>query len=281
MVYKLLALDVDGTLLRSNQRLDRQTKEAVEFVKRKGVYVTLVTGRHYTSAKKIAKALKLDTALITHNGAFAAASIDNPLFEIRMSSDKVYEIISILDKYNCHIRIQHERFSVGNRVRQQNGLIAKMTLGDPLFYPVTFVESLTEHLRETPIAAPKIDVYFKNNKDQEAAKHELAALIKNITLSNSQDVHLEIFEESVSKIKGLRFLGEELGISLHEMVAVGESLHDKDMIEQVGLGVAMGNAHIDVKKAAKWVTRSNDQYGVPYMIKEVFRKQLRVQIRAR
>ncbi|RBW69346.1 HAD family hydrolase [Bacillus taeanensis] len=281
MVYKLLALDVGGTLLRSNQRLDRQTKEAVEFVKRKGVYVTLVTGRHFTSAKKIAKSLKLETALITHNGAFTAASLDEPLYEKRMSSDKVYEITSILDKYDCHIRIQHERFSVGNRVRQQNGLIAKMTLGDPLFYPVTFVDSLTEHLRETPIAASKMDVYFKNSEEQEAAKRELAAVIKHLTLSNSEDVHLEIFEGNVSKIRGLRLLGEELGISLNEMVAVGESLHDKDMIEQVGLGVAMGNAHPEVKKAAKWVTRSNDQYGVSYMIKEVFRKQLRVQIRAR
>ena len=68
---------------------------------------------------------------------------------------------------------------------------------------------------------------------------------------------------------------EHLNISLNEMVAIGDSLEDLEVIENVGLGVAMGNAPVEVKQAADWITRSNSENGVEYMIKEHFRKQFR------
>lgn len=77
----MLALNIDGTALRTNGRLHPATKEAIEYAKKKGVYVTLVTNRHFRSAQKIAKSLKLDTKLITHSGAIIAEKIDDPLLE--------------------------------------------------------------------------------------------------------------------------------------------------------------------------------------------------------
>ena len=68
-------------------------------------------------------------------------------------------------------------------------------------------------------------------------------------------------------------LGEHLNISLNEMVAIGDSMEDLEIIENVGLGVAMGNSPVELKQAADWITRSNSENGVEYMIKEHFRKQ--------
>ena len=79
--------------------------------------------------------------------------------------------------------------------------------------------------------------------------------------------------QNVSKLRGLQLLGEHLNISLNEMVAIGDSMEDLEVIENVGLGVAMGNAPVEVKQAADWITRSNSENGVEYMIKEHFRKQ--------
>ena len=68
-------------------------------------------------------------------------------------------------------------------------------------------------------------------------------------------------------------LEKDLNISLNEMVAIGDSMEDLEVIENVGLGVAMGNSPVELKQAADWITRSNSENGVEYMIKEHFRKQ--------
>ncbi|TLS38035.1 Cof-type HAD-IIB family hydrolase [Pseudalkalibacillus caeni] len=284
MVYRLLAIDIDGTLLRSNHRIDRETKESIEYVKNKGVYVTLTTGRNFASAKKIAKAVKLDDSiLITHNGGFIASSVEEPVYERRFSSDQVTKIVEILEKYDCHIRIIHERQAVGNRVQQKNYLAAKMTLGigDPLFYPVSFVETLSDHVEENPISPPKIDAHFFDEEERAAAHREFAVSMPEVDVTKSTKCNFEVVPKGVSKARGLSILGDKLGIGLDEMVAIGDSESDKKMIARVGLGVAMGNATRELKKIADWVTRSNDQRGVSYTVKEVFRKQMRVQIKSK
>ncbi|MCQ6267053.1 Cof-type HAD-IIB family hydrolase [Fictibacillus sp. WQ 8-8] len=278
MVYRMLILDIDGTLLRSNFRMDKETREAIDYVKKKGVYITLASGRNFPSTKKIAKALKLDGYLISQNGGFIASSVDEPFFESHISKEDTYRIVNILENYNCHIRLVHERFSVGNQVQQKNQLVAKVTLGagDPLFYPVTFQESLSSNVLEKDITPSKIDVQFFEERERRSAEQHLRTHFANFEYTSSTKCNFEITSPNVTKANALRLLGLKLDVTPEEMVAVGDSHNDREMIEMAGLGVAMGNAPEDVKQAANWITRTNDQLGVPYMIKEVFRKQLRV-----
>ncbi|WNF37551.1 Cof-type HAD-IIB family hydrolase [Bacillaceae bacterium IKA-2] len=281
MAYRLLALDVDGTLLQANHRLAKETKAAIEYAKMKGIYVTLATGRAFPSAQKVAKALKLETELITHDGAFIGSSLETPIFENRMSNEKAYHIVQVLEKYNCHIRVMHEKFAIGNKIKQKNFLIAKMTIGvgDPVFYPVTFVNSISNYLQGDPIMPPKIHSYFFNVDDRNLAKEQLMKEIPGIHITSSSKGGLDIVSNGISKAKGLQVLGEKLGIRLDQMVAVGSYDNDLEMITQAGLGVAMGNAPRYIREQADWVTRSNDHLGVAYMIKEVFRKQLNMQFK--
>lgn len=282
MVYKLLALDIDGTLLRSNHKIDKETKEAIEYVKEKGVYVTLTTSRNFASAKKIAKAVKLDDSiLVTHSGSFIAKDVQEPIYQKRISKDDVRDIIHILEKFDCHIRIIHERLAVGNRVNQNHYLSAKMTLGigDPLFYPVNFVETLSDYLEKKDLSPPKIDAHFFDDDEREEARQILEDLIPNISVVRSTKCNFGIIPKSVSKAKSLRILGDHLGISIDSMVVIGDADCDGEMIYQAGLGVAMGNAPNEIRRMADWVTRSNDQHGVSYMVKEVFRKQMKMQLK--
>ena len=85
-----------------------------------------------------------------------------------------------------------------------------------------------------------------------------------------------IVEKGTSKEHGVYHVATQLGISLEEVVAIGNCYDDLGLVESVGLGVAMGNAPDKVKKAAGWVTRSNNENGVAYMVKELFRKQHRI-----
>lgn len=280
MYYRLLAMSIDGTLLKSNGKLDRATKDAIQYVKDKGVYVTLVTSRNFSSAKKVAKALKLDSYLVTHSGAFMARSVDKPFYEQRIPEEQTIQMVELLEQRKCTVRVVHERFSLGNRFRNRGNLIARaaFSTADPIFYPMQFVEMLSDTLRQNPVAPPNIEVYVGNQAEADAIKGELYSAFSGIDIIDDRDGKLDILPANNSKRKGLQMLGEQLGISLREMVFIGDSYRDKELIEQTGLGVAMWNAPADVKLAADWITRSNDQQGVSYMVKEHFRKQLRVKM---
>ncbi len=279
MVYRLLALNIDGTLLKENARLTKETKNAIDYVKKKGVYVTLASSRPFPSAKKVAKALKLESYLITNDGAFISSTADEPLFVRRIKEEKALQIVDVLESFECFIKVMDETFAIGNKIQQKNHLIAKMTIGggDPPFYPTMYVDSVSDYLLQKQVAPQKIRVQFFDPIEQKRAMKQMEKVvgIETITKSTNQ---FEFVCTGVSKANGLQILGRHLGISAKEMVAVGSSENDLDMISQVGLGVAMGNSSQHLQGAADWLTRSNEQNGVAYMIREVFRKQLRVQI---
>jgi len=279
VIYRLLALNIDGTLLRSNGRLQPSTREAIDYVQKKGVYVTLVTSRHFQTAKKLAKALKINNILITHSGAFISDKVDRSLYENRISEEKTFNLVQVLETFDCNVRIVHERFSLGNRKKVSSNIVGKTLLSptDPLFYPVQFVDSLGENLRDDPLAAPKIEVYFSDKDLCMEAEKVLFDAFEGIVTRTKSGNALEITAKGVSKGNGLRLLGQHLKIAPDEMVAIGDSDDDKEMIEMAGLGVAMGNAPYEVKKAANWITRNNDDQGVSYMIKEHFRMQHRIE----
>ncbi|MBM7646914.1 Cof subfamily protein (haloacid dehalogenase superfamily) [Scopulibacillus daqui] len=278
MVYRMLALDIDGTLLRSNHKLDKNTRDAVEYAKKKGVAVTLVSERHFHSAAKVAKALKLKYPIITHNGAFVSSSIDNPMYTSKIEHHILLQLVEFLETYPCHIRVSHERLSVSNRPKQRN-LIAKMTIGvsEPLFYPVTYVDSLSKYLHENLESATdvKVELYQNNMNEVLEALEDFFPTIKVVKNSPTQ---LTLTHWGTSKFDGLVHLAQYLGVPISEIVAVGDGVEDIEMIEKVGLGVAMNQAPKEVKEKAKWITRSNDMHGVAYLIREVFRKQMRVHV---
>ncbi len=278
MVYRLLALNIDGTVLKSNGRLDRDTKQAVQFAKDKGVYVTLVTGRHFSSARKVARALKIDGYLVTHQGAFVSDDMKDPIVDERLTENFVYSLVSILEHFDCHTRLVHERFSMSNKMRTSSNMIARtaMNATDPLFYPMQFVETLSDKLIDEPVSVPNIDIYPSSYREQERIASTLQEELKGIDVIVKADGRISVVQAGVSKEKGMRLLGEHLGISPAEMVVIGDAEDDRGMIEMAGLGVAMGNAPAAVKKAADWVTRSNNQHGVSYLVKELFRKQFQL-----
>jgi Cof subfamily protein (haloacid dehalogenase superfamily) len=275
MIYKLLAINIDGTLLQSNGKLTKETREAIEYVQEKGIYVTLFTSRNFQSAKKIAKVLKIPSLLITHSGAFISSTLDTPIFENRIEEEIAYEIIKKLERYDCNLRISHEHFSIGNRKKMQSNLVAKAVLSnaDPVYYPIQFVESLSHSVLENSISPLKIECFFSDEVEKNKVRIYIEERFKTVECLCHEEKRIEIVSKGVSKFTGLKRLGDELDISFDEMVVIGDSFSDLPLIECVGLGVAMWNAPIEIKKAADWITRSNNQNGVAYMVVEHFRKQ--------
>lgn len=275
MIYRLLALNIDGTLLQSNGRIHKSSKEAIEYVQQKGIYVTLVTSRSFPSARKVAKALKIKTPIISHQGAYISNPQEKPIYVKRINEDITYDTVRFLEGFSCQIRLVHEEFSLSNKFKLNHNLLAKtvFTSGDPVFYSQQFVSSLSEYLHDQPVTPPKIEVYFEEKNDLEDAKKALGKMYTEIDMIDLDTLRLDIVPAGVSKLTGLMYLGNQLGIHMKEMVVIGNGLDDIPLIETVGLGVAMWDADFKVKRTADWITRSNNENGVAYMVKEHFRKQ--------
>jgi Cof subfamily protein (haloacid dehalogenase superfamily) len=273
---QMLALNIDGALLRSNGKLHQATKDAIDYVKKKGIYVTLVTNRHFRSAQKIAKSLKLDAKLVTHSGAYIAQKIDEPFFEKKISEDHTFNIVQVLESYQCNIRLLHEKYSIGNRKKVNSNLLGKALIhpSDPIFYPVQFVESLSDLLMDEPVSAPVIEVYAGGGIQSDIME-TISEAFPAVDLIRVNEEKLNIVPKGVSKEAGLALVVADAGLTMEDVVAIGHQHDDLPMIELAGLGVAMGNASAEIKRKADWVTRSNDEQGVAYMMKEYFRMQQR------
>ncbi|MCY9108812.1 Cof-type HAD-IIB family hydrolase [Bacillus atrophaeus] len=276
MSKQMLALNIDGALLRSNGKLHQATKDAIDYVKKKGIYVTLVTNRHFRSAQKIAKSLKLDAKLVTHSGAYIAQKIDEPFFEKKISEDHTFNIVQVLESYQCNIRLLHEKYSIGNRKKVNSNLLGKALIhpSDPIFYPVQFVESLSDLLMDEPVSAPVIEVYAGGGIQSDIIE-TISEAFPAVDLIRVNEEKLNIVPKGVSKEAGLALVVADAGLTMEDVVAIGHQHDDLPMIELAGLGVAMGNASAEIKRKADWVTRSNDEQGVAYMMKEYFRMQQR------
>lgn len=275
MVYRLIAINVDGTLLQSNGRLNKLTKEAIEYVHQKGIHVALVTNRSFYSAKKVAKSIKINPMIIAHQGAFVAETIDKPLLVKRISEELTLEVVQLLEKTTCQIQLLHEKASLANRINTPENLLSRavMTLNDPHIFSQNYVEVLSEELQERPFTPTKVDIIFPKKNDLPEMYQLLQQLFPEIEVILQSEDRLTLVPKGVSKWNGLLYLATYLRIKRNEIVAIGDDVDDVDMIAGAGLGVAMGNAVPEVKAAAKWITRSNDDNGVGYMLKEFFRKQ--------
>ncbi|PAL14535.1 Cof-type HAD-IIB family hydrolase [Peribacillus simplex] len=275
MVYRLLAVNIDGTLLQSNGRLNKSTKEAIDYVHQKGVHVALVTSRNYHSAKKVAKALKINPMIVAQQGAFVGASMEKPIMVKRISEELTAELVQMLEKTTCQILLIHEKYSLGNRVNLPENLLGKsvMYLNDQNIYAQNYVDDISEELVDQPMAPTKMDIIFPEKSDRNDMLKLIKKMFPEVDVLLHPGHNLTIVPKGVSKWSGVLYLADHLEVKRTEIVSIGDGLDDMEMIAGSGLGVAMGNADEEVRKVAKWVTRSNDQDGVAYMLREFFRKQ--------
>jgi HAD superfamily hydrolase (TIGR01484 family) len=239
--YKLLALDMDGTLLNNQSNISQTNGKFIQLAIAAGVTVCLATGRGYQSAIPYALQLQLTSPLVVANGSeiwsapgilhhrtTMPASTIHQLREIALQSDVWYWAYSVFGVHNKE-----------HWVEQEEGNIEWLKFG---FY--------TEN-------------DFMRNSVRNAI-HQLG----QFEVTNSHPWNIELNPHGISKATGLREVCNILEIEMSEVIAVGDSMNDLTMIQEAGCGVAMGNAQDELKLAANTVTSSNEEDGVAEVIKQ-------------
>jgi Cof subfamily protein (haloacid dehalogenase superfamily) len=275
MIYRMLALNIDGSVVNENGKIAKETKEAIEYVQNKGVQVTLVTSRNFASARKVAKALKVEGPIITHGGAYITAERDHPLYVRKISENFTYEITQFLEGFSGQIQLSHEKQSIVGKANNQSKVTSKLSWerDSRFLYSKQYVNVISEHLLENPLAVPKISVLLEHREDLWDIVAAMKGMYEEVEAIPTSEHTLDIVPKGVSKLRGLMYLSERLGIKKEQIIMVGSGIDDVDAIRCCGLGVAMGEAPRQVRAHADWVTRSQDLKGLPYFIMELFRKQ--------
>jgi Cof subfamily protein (haloacid dehalogenase superfamily) len=275
MIYRMLALNIDGSVVNENGKIAKETKEAIEYVQNKGVQVTLVTSRNFASARKVAKALKVEGPIITHGGAYIAAEREHPLYVRKISENITYEITQFLEGFSGQIQLSHEKQSIVGKANNQSKVTSKLSWerDSRFLYSKQYVNVISEHLLENPLAVPKISVLLEHREDLWDIVAAMKGMYEEVEAIPTSEHTLDIVPKGVSKLRGLMYLSERLEIKKEQIIMVGSGIDDVDAIRCCGLGVAMGEAPRQVRAHADWVTRSQDLKGLPYFIMELFRKQ--------
>jgi len=242
--YKLLALDMDGTLLNEQTEISEENEYWINKALDAGVTVSFSTGRGFPSALPYAEQLKLDTPMITVNGS-----------EIWHRPHELHKR-TLLDSE--HVRRLHE---------------LALAYEEPWFWAYTTQRIYNkESWIETPGDYEGYQwLKFGYYTEDDAARGKILQEVQSwdlFEITNSSPWNIELNPKGISKASGLRELCGLMGIDMSEVVAVGDSLNDIAAIREAGLGIAMGNAQDAVKEAADAVTATNDEHGVAEVIKQ-------------
>ncbi|ALS00724.1 sugar-phosphatase [Enterococcus silesiacus] len=260
MTVKLVAIDIDGTLLDSNRKISPKVKATLKKANDSGMYIVLCTGRPLPGVKEQLAELDLygdNDYVITYNGSLVQATKSNEIIsQYTLSYDDFLEIELMSRKVGAHLHTIDDR-----AIYTANRDIGKYTVHE------AYLVDMPLRYRAVDEMTPDMSIIKMMMIDEpEILDNAISQLPEEFTNKyttvKSTDFYYEILNKEASKGNALAKLAEHLGISQAETMAIGDNENDLSMIEYAGIGVAMGNATESVKRAADVQTTSNDEDGV-------------------
>lgn len=259
MKYKLVAVDVDGTLLDSKSNLTPETMKAVQETVAAGVILTICTGRPIQGVKPLIDKLGLDLPFITYNGAMIVMGKSGKiLYDQTMQGADVKTVYKLGEKFKTTIVIWANNKLYIHPLTQKAAAYSELSKTKP--EPITDLEALIAQ------GVTKVLFYDEVEAIRDYEKAVAPDVPPTVNYCTSQPFLLEFFDQKVSKGNALARLSAYYGFSREEIIAIGDGFNDLPMIKYAGLGIAMANADDAIKQQADYVTFSNDENGVAHAI---------------
>ncbi len=244
---KLVAVDLDDTLLSKDLEVTDRVKAAVAAVRAAGIYFTVATGRMYQSAARIARSLDVDIPLITYQGALVKSSLSGEVL-VDKPLPLVYarQVIARVHQYGYHLNGY-----LDDRLLMEHNSEEGCHYAAIAGVEVEMVGNLLEYLDRDPTKV----IAIAEEPLIDRLKDELTPLYAGkIAISKSKPYFLEFAHREATKGQALAFLASYLGIKRDEIMAVGDGYNDLDMLNYAGLGVVVANAREEIKGYADYVT---------------------------
>ena len=287
-MYKLIAIDIDGTLLNSYGEVSDKNKQAIEKVLQKNIEVVLTSGRMPDAILPIANEINANKYIISGNGAMIYdMQNDEVIYNNYMKKEKVLEIIDICEKNNMFYNLY-----------TNDTIITKSLNYNVLYYnhenkknkedkkiKINIVEDIYKYVKEyrgedflkfticdnNEIVFRGVINKLKTIKNVDVL--EVSHMSRKIINYGSREYEIsyfytEISNENVNKWTAIEKLIEIMGISKEEVLAIGDNINDQEMIRNAGVGIATGNSSPKIKEIADAVVASNNESGVSEAIEK-------------
>ena len=265
MSYKLIVLDLDGTLTNSKKEITSRNREILIRVQEQGVRIVLASGRPTYGIVPLANELRLNEFggyILSYNGG----EIINWETE-ELVYDKVLpnDVVPIL--YEC-ARAHH--LSI---LTYDGAEIVTENSQDPYVQKEAFLNKMAvretnDFLTDITLPIAKCLIVGDPDKLIQVESELCLRLQGRINVFRSEPYFLELVPQGIDKALSLSILLDEIGVTREEVIAIGDGFNDLSMIKFAGMGIAMGNAQAPVKKAAQYITLTNEEDGVAAAIEK-------------
>ncbi|OKZ78425.1 MAG: hypothetical protein BHW01_01280 [Clostridium sp. 27_14] len=289
-MYKLVTVDLDGTLLNSYGEVTENTKEKIKKTQEKGVEIMIASGRPIDSIKTIAEEINSKKYFIAGNGAIIYdIQKEKIIYEKYIPRQKIIEIAKICEENNISYNIYTEKNIITQDLKYNVLYYYKENLKKDAnkITSIIKVDSILEYVKNEPnIKCLKITVCDENQTIFKSIVRRLRA-IENIDVMDvshmsrkvfkqgTEDIEIgyfytEISSTQVNKWQAIKYLLPILQIKPEEVIGIGDNINDKEMIENAGLGVCMGQSTPVIKEISDEITDSNTEEGVANVLEKIF-----------
>jgi len=269
MQYRLISLDLDGTLLNGDCQISSRNAQALDWAASKGARIVITTGRILMEAHRLTEGLRSVSAIASSNGAYIVGVEQHEiLFERPIEQGPFEEITTTLDDssvFYCVYGIdtiyvpKNVLQRLPDSISSKEGKLCKIALVDDI------------RIKAIRDGGPvyKINVFDRDIKALSSLRKGFEVR-NDVEIASSSPCNIEVTAKGVHKGNALQVFSELWGINSREMAAFGDGENDIPMFKRAGLSIAMGNAPMLVKDAASRVTRTNHEDGVASVVEELF-----------
>ena len=268
MLFRLIALDIDGTLTNSKKIISEKTKEQLIKYQKNGGTIVLASGRPTQGILPYAKTLRLREyggyILAYNGGCIIECATGRVIYQNKLSLSYVPEIFNIIKNFPVGINTyQGDKIIAGNQINKYTELEARIN-GMELVFRDNFVEYVDFDIT-------KCLLHGEPEVINELEKILNDKFGNELGIFKSEPFFLEIVPKDIDKAKSLSRLLKVLSLHKDECIAFGDGFNDISMLKYAGLGIAMSNASDAVKKSADYVAGSNDEDGIAVLLSKMGR----------
>ncbi|MCD8502211.1 MAG: Cof-type HAD-IIB family hydrolase [Bacillaceae bacterium] len=281
---KIIATDMDGTLLDHNRELTEENARAIVKAQERGVTVVVATGRDYTEAVNPLKRAGIRCPIIAVNGAEIRSEEGEKILSTPLTYEQIKVIKDVLTENNIYFEIYTSKGAYTN-----NHNLALQVVVDVLKSSnepgaddeahmfevaerrfqnaeIMITDDYEKIIEDRTVEIHKALAFTIDDQARNKAREQLMKKENLLSVSSSGHENLEITNVHAQKGIALQAFADRLGVSMEEVMAIGDNFNDMSMLEVAGVSVAMENAEQEVKDISTFVTKTNDESGVAYAI---------------
>ena len=268
---KLVAFDLDGTLLTFDKRITKRTYDALEAASKQGVAIVPATGRFMRTVPQEIKDMPFVDYVISINGAYVLnVKTGEAIYRSEIPQQRALDILSYFDTlpiaYDCYM--DNDSFINKEMMDHINDYVEDQFYLDLVWKFRKPVKELKAHIREEGKDIQKLMAYTKNQDVRHMLMNTLQSRFPGIIVTSSIKNNIEINASGANKGDAIKALAESIGIDISQTMAFGDSFNDIPMIKAAGVGVCMANGNDETKAEADMVAPSCDEDGVAAIIEE-------------